>query len=114
MDLRATDARNSSRYHAVRSAVFLGWWEEPEFRSTPARLLDLSHGGAQVLVGLEPPDGATLWLCLAGTPPGEWVEVKAVDREVLRKGERRLHLKFPESCPYELFEAAVLGIEAAP
>jgi hypothetical protein len=103
------DSRGSSRYEAVKSAIYLGWWEEPEFRTCAARLRNLSSGGALVSVAIAPPKGVSLWLCLAKSPPGEWVEVSPVGRTSVRDGHYELRLKFPESCPFELFEVAVLG-----
>ncbi len=105
------DSRCSSRYPAVKTAVYLGWWEEPEFRTSPAALRNLSHGGALVHVAVLPPEGASLWLCLAGTPPGDWVEVEIVTTARPSNGPYQLGLKFPETCPYEIFNSAVLGLE---
>ena len=42
------DNRCSSRYEAVKSAIFLGWWEELAFCTCIAVLRNLSHGGAFV------------------------------------------------------------------
>lgn len=106
------DHRGSSRYDAVKSTVYIGWWEEPEFRTCAAALRNLSHGGALVHVGLRPPENAALWLCLGGTPPGEWVGVSVVEASSPRAGEYHLRLMFPDSCPYEMFNAAVLGLPA--
>src|SRR3954447_20509113 len=103
------DSRWSSRYEAVKTAVYLGWWEEPEFRTCAAALRNLSHGGALVHVALLPPEGTNLWLCLAGTPPGDWVLVSVVSITGRDPGPFQLRLQFPESCPYEMFNSAVLG-----
>ncbi|MCA1686438.1 MAG: hypothetical protein LC745_10790 [Planctomycetia bacterium] len=107
------DSRGSSRYEAVKSAVYLGWWEEPEFRTCAAALRNLSHGGAMVHVALLPPEGSGLWLCLAGTPPGEWVQVSVVTAAGRAPGPYQVRLMFVESCPYEMFNGAVLGITPA-
>ena len=112
MDYLAADNRGASRYGAVKGSVYLGWWAEPEFRTCAARLIDLSHGGALVHVAIAPPEEPGLWLCLAGAPPGDWVEVEIVVREVLNQDFVKLRLRFPDSCPYELFEGAVLGHDA--
>jgi hypothetical protein len=111
MDEWLIDNRCSSRYQAVKNTVYLGWWHEPEFRTCLAELRNLSHGGALVHVAIPPPEGASVWLCLFGTPPGEWVEVAVVSVTSPKAGEHQVRLRFPESCPYEVFNAAVLGIE---
>ncbi len=104
------DNRDSSRYEAVKSAVYLGWWDEPEFRTCAAALRNLSHGGALVNVSMRLAEGARLWLCLAGTPPGDWVPVSVVS--VTGVGPFQVRLRFPDSCPYEMFNQAVLGLSA--
>jgi hypothetical protein len=104
------DNRCSSRYEAVKSAVYLGWWEEPEFRTTVAVLRNLSQGGALVNVGLMPPETATFYLCLAGAPPSDWAEVTIVDKHRLIEGLHEVRLMFSVSCPYEIFHEAALGL----
>lgn len=106
------DSRCSSRYEAVRTFVYLGWWEEPEFVTVAAVLRNLSHGGALIHIGVSPPEERGLWLCLAGAPPSEWVEVSSVGIRTLNEGLYELRLRFPESCPYEIFNAAVLGLDS--
>ncbi len=105
------ESRGSSRYNAVKTAVYLGWWEEPEFRTCAAALRNLSHGGALVHVAILPGESETCWLCLAGTPPGEWVPVSIVSVTGPAPGPYQVRLKFPESCPYEMFNGAVLGMD---
>ena len=107
------DNRCSSRYEPIKNSIYLGWWEEPEFRSSLAVLRNLSHGGALVHLNHKPPEGASLWLCLAGSPPSDWVEVSVIDEARLVEGLHEVHLKFPDSCPYELFNRAVLGFAHA-
>lgn len=111
MNERWNDSRGSSRYEAVKGAVYLGWWEEPEFRTCAARLKNLSHGGALVLVGLAPPEGADLWLCRGGSAPGDWAAVTVVEAVGPRERVWQLRLAFSEACPFTLFESAVLGHE---
>ena len=50
----------------MSESLYLGWWEEPEFHTCAAALRNVSHGGALVDVAVRSPDGASLWLCLAG------------------------------------------------
>jgi hypothetical protein len=110
MPERLADTRNSSRYPALRSAVYLGWWEEPEFHTCAAALINVSHGGALVHVGLRPPENTALWLCLAGSPPSEWTEVSVITCESPIAGLFQVRLQFSQSCPYDVFKAAVHGM----
>ncbi|GAC1469468.1 MAG: hypothetical protein NVSMB9_13340 [Isosphaeraceae bacterium] len=103
------ESRHSSRYLPAKPLVYLGWWEEPEFRTCAAALRNLGHGGALIHVGLKPPTQNSLWLCMAGSPPRAWVEVLVVSMTVQVEGTYLIRLKFPEICPYEMFQEAVLG-----
>lgn len=115
MPERSADTRNSSRYPALRSAVYLGWWEEPEFQTCAAALINVSHGGALVHVAARPPEreGQGMWLCLAGRPPSEWTEVAVVSCETPVAGLFQVRLQFVDSCPYDVFKAAVHGMGLA-
>ena len=98
--------RTAARYEAG-AIVYLGWWDGPEFRTCAAGLRNLSQGGALVHVALAPPAGQSLWLCLAGSPPGDWVEARAVELTNPRAGLHQARLSFVEPCPYEMFRGAV-------
>src|SRR5262249_14546248 len=58
--------RNSYRYVAVQKTVYVGWWDEPEFRTIVGELRNLSHGGALVVAPVSPPDESVLWVCMSG------------------------------------------------
>ena len=104
------DARRASRYEAKQTDAYLGWWQETGFRTREAALRNVSHGGALVVVDGRPPEGSDLWLCGAGKPPSDWAAVEVVEAVGPREGRARLHLRFAENCPYELFLAAALGV----
>ena len=104
------DSRSAARYPAVKSSVYLGWWEEPDYRTCAASLKNLSHGGALVHIAVSPPDSPGLWLCVGGKPPGEWTAVKVVSVEHPHEGLYQVHLKFADVCPYDVFKRAVHGI----
>jgi hypothetical protein len=105
------DCRAATRYPAVNPTVYLGWWEEPEFRTCLASLKNVSQGGALVHVAMWPPEGSRTWLCVGGKPPSEWAEVAPVSIEHPHEGLFRVHLRFVDMCPYEVFKKAVHGIE---
>ena len=104
----SAEKRGASRYDAVRTSIFLGWWEGEEFRTSAATLRNLSHNGALVHVAARPAEGADLWLCLAGSPPGDWVGVTLVSAAVRPKDSYfKLRFLFPDRCPYEFFKGAL-------
>ncbi|MGE3818215.1 MAG: PilZ domain-containing protein [Isosphaeraceae bacterium] len=102
--------RRSCRYDAVRSAVYLGWWEEPDFRCCAAELRNLSQGGALIDVPIPPPQDAVLYLCMGESATAHWTEAAVVSVTNPRDRVYRIRLAFSETCPYEMFNLAVFGI----
>jgi hypothetical protein len=106
------EKRAASRYDAVRSLVYLGWWEDDEFRTCAGSLQNLSQSGALINAGQAPPETAPVYLCLAGAEPGEWVETTCSVTTRPRDVFYRLRLRFSEACPYDFFRSAVLDLAA--
>lgn len=104
------EKRAASRYDAVRSLVYLGWWEDEEFRTCAGSLQNLSHSGALINAGQAPPGTAPVYLCLAGGGPGEWVETACVATTRALGVSFRLRLRFDGACPYDFFRSAVLDV----
>jgi hypothetical protein len=102
--------RRSFRYDPIQSSIYLGWWEEPGFRTLAGELKNLSHGGALVLAPEPPPEGERLWLCMTGIPGGDWAEVVVVSMTLRSPTSHEVRVRFVEICPYELFTLAVHGI----
>ncbi|MFO0910973.1 MAG: PilZ domain-containing protein [Isosphaeraceae bacterium] len=110
----ARDQRRSCRYEPVQSAIHLGWWDEPEFRSVPGGLRNLSTGGALLDAPVRPPQDESLWICMSGLPAGDWAEVRVVSVTPQPRSDApyQIRVAFREGCPYELFSQAVHGISA--
>jgi hypothetical protein len=106
------ESRDSCRYDAVQPMVYLGWWEEPEFRTFAAELRNVSNGGALVVAPVSPPEAGELWICMSGAASsgGDWAEVSVVSVADEPDGLYHVRLRFKASCPYEMFTLAVHGI----
>ena len=106
------ESRQSYRYDAVQSPTFLGWWDEPEFRTFAAELRNVSYGGALLVTPLAPPASTDLWLCMSSpsSVAADWAEVSVVSVTDEPDGLYHVRLRFNESCPYEMFNLAVHGI----
>jgi len=61
-----SNRRNSTRHMPVHETARVGWWQGSEFHCAPARLRDLSQGGAAVAVNDSAPGAGAVWVCLAG------------------------------------------------
>jgi hypothetical protein len=68
-----------------------------------------------VSVDQKGPSTEKAWMCLAGQEVTQWVGAQVAGVMVDESGNQLVRLAFPESCPYDVFRAAVWGdpIEAA-
>jgi hypothetical protein len=106
------DRRAASRYATKGPPAFLGWYEGDVYRTTAVKLLDVSLLGIKVEAEAFPPKEGTIWLCLAGQRPSQWIEVGVVECRKERRlisSRRLIRLQFLESCPYEVFKEAIEG-----
>ncbi|WP_152052472.1 PilZ domain-containing protein [Tautonia marina] len=99
--------RQSIRY-ASEVPIELGWWEEDEFRSIDGTLLDISHGGAAVVLAPESilPEG-NVHLRLADISESAWVAVEIRAVRPLKQGAKVAHLQFDGGCSYAFFRKAL-------
>jgi hypothetical protein len=100
--------RAATRYASKADAVF-GWGEGDEGRAAPAVLLDVSEGGAAVLVGGEyPPTSGTARIRLAGiSPESPWIEVEICNTRRVRRQVTAVHFRFLSGCSYRFFREAM-------
>jgi PilZ domain len=104
---RVAERRESDRYRPAETNVWIGWWQAGHFVVIHARLVDLSQGGAQVLVRNRPPMGQPVWLCLGAPRPIDYVQARL--REALAEPGRpgvRARLEFHLPCPTAFFVSA--------
>ncbi len=118
MDFRAQDRRRFPRYTALSRAARVGWWSGPRFRSTRARLVNISPSGTLIEVNEVPPGQETVWVSFgegSGIDSG-WCESLVVAQAPARAllGGHRLRLEFVEETSRELFEAATRAEEPYP
>lgn len=101
------ERRVMPRHKALKYRVWLGWTRGNEaYFTNPARLVNISRGGALVSVSDPPPEGYPVWICIGEPEPSSCLE--AVVLEVRSAGkECSVRLEFREPCPHEFFESAV-------
>jgi hypothetical protein len=108
---RPEDRRLMPRHEAAGHPVWLGWWRGKEaYFSNPARLLNLSRGGALLLVKDPPPEGQAVWLCVGEPEPTDCVEARVLEVRSARRRECQVRLEFREPCPHAFFESAICMI----
>jgi hypothetical protein len=106
------DRRRECRYLVVDERAWLGWWEGREFRTFPARVLNLSLGGALLSAETPPPHGHRLWLCPPSANPADWIEATLVESRKRLFGPSQVRLAFGSPFPYERFKDMVFGPDA--
>ena len=102
------DRRATLRYPSNRH-VRLGWWQVGCFRTIPGLLRNLSSGGASVTVQEADPSPGSVWICLVGDDKAQWVSAEVLETIDEPEGTWSIRLRFPDSCPYEVFKSAALG-----
>jgi hypothetical protein len=106
------DRRGVCRYSVVQTQAWLGWWEGQEFRSTGARIVDISLRGCMMTVDQLPPKDQPVWFCPPGTTPSEWIEAKLIESKRRLFGPRVVRIAFREPFGYETFKQLVYGPDA--
>src|SRR3954454_3259712 len=96
------DRRRAPRYPAAVDLAQVGWWEDQQFRTAPARLKDISSGGAALLVDGQDVSSSSLWMCLVGEKPTGWISANLAGAHTSEDGVQLVRLSFAESCPYDV------------
>lgn len=105
----AMERRHWARETVADAKASLSWMRRGEMITVKARLVDISLGGAGVLIPRVPPRGALLRLALAADPAIR-VDGRAVaTRPHPKPGWLFLHLEFQTECPRTLMERALGG-----
>ncbi|MEW4570577.1 PilZ domain-containing protein [Tautonia sp. JC769] len=100
--------RRRSIRHASDVPVVLGWWDEEEFRSIAGNLVDISQGGAAVVLGPGAgPPGGIAHLRLDEAEGRPWVAVEIRSVRPSEGGATVAHLEFDGGCSYALFRKAL-------
>jgi hypothetical protein len=102
------ERRRMPRHRAFEYQVWLGWERDKEaFFATSARLVDVSRGGALIIVADPPPEGHTAWMCLGTLEPRDCVRATLLEVRTARRSECFVRLRFGEPCPHAFFDEAV-------
>jgi hypothetical protein len=84
----------------------LSWSDGREVGELPARLVDISRGGAQIETGRPLRPGQAVRVRLEGPGQTGW----AAARVIWARGPRRAGVAFEGGCPFEFYHAAFLGL----
>ena len=103
--------RDEPRYEAVSNLLWMQWWDGEHHLGRPARLVNVSRGGAMIVspVLLAERQALRIFLEEDEDPIGVLSTVLGVLEG--RTGTHLFRLGFLTPCPVEFFEAAALGFE---
>lgn len=106
------ERRSVCRYPVSIDSAWLGWWEGQVFRSSPAKIIDISLRGVRLHVKKIPAKVETTWFGPPGVTPQsqeEWLEARVVGIRKRFLGPREVRLTFRKPFPYETFKTVVYG-----
>jgi PilZ domain len=93
-----SERRRTRRLPVGENRATLEWAEGPDFLDTPARLIDISQGGASFVAEMPPPPGRAVWVRLEAPRLTGWVSARVVRLAGRMKGG----LVFSGYCPHDL------------
>lgn len=105
------ERRRSPRGSPTEERLWLGWRKDGDFYVIHAELMNLSHGGALIVVDEPPPRGELVWLRLEGPTPIEDVSALVIETSRIGRGEHGVRVAFREPFPPAFYQAAMEGLE---
>lgn len=102
-----SDRRGARRHVAVEPEVWVGWWSGDEFGTVYGRLLNLSRGGALVIMGEWPPKSQPIWVYKQVGPAIACVRGEVAGATPAPLGAYAVRFRFSAPCPTTFCEAAV-------
>lgn len=107
------EKRSAARYPAPRHPVTVQWYSEGGWVECQGFLVDISTGGAAVMVAASVPVDQTLYLILSNGAQRERIEAMGVNCQRDSQSSFRLRATFPQGCPYDVFKRLAWGSAAA-
>jgi hypothetical protein len=112
---RAIAGDRGDRRSSVRHATGqVGWWSGDQFGATIGRLLDLSRGGARVILSAKPPRKQSVWLYKEVGTTLSFVRGDLVGIGPAPGGEFCARFRFAAHCPTLLCQALICGDHLTP
>jgi PilZ domain len=106
----AGDACRSNPRRRSSSRIELSWLDGKEWRTIPARLRDISRGGASLSARSAPPITRPARFRISEGDGSPWVEAEILGVEPASPTRHRIRIQFVEPCPSLLLRLAVLGV----
>jgi len=107
----SNDRRRIRRVPVVIPDAELGWWDESNFTTIPARLINLSLNGclAESRQRLRRPAGQAVWLRSLSVAPTEWTQGVLVSIQKPLFKPCQIRISFLVTFPYGSFKGLAYG-----
>jgi hypothetical protein len=102
-----SERRGSPRHLAVEPDVWVGWWCRDNFEAVDGRMINLSRGGALVVVGHKPPKRQSVWVYKEVDSAVVCVRGEVVGYNPAPDGAYAVRFRFAVPCPTLLCQAVV-------
>lgn len=99
--------RRDPRHPALDQDIWVGWWTGEDFGAVTGRLLNISRGGAQVVIGRRPPRKAAVWIYRDVGSTLASARGAVVALSPAPGGLYSVRFRFESPCPTALCEAVV-------
>jgi hypothetical protein len=106
----AGDSCRSNPRRRSSAKIELSWSDGKNWRTIPARLRDISRGGACLIARSEPPRTQVARVRISEGDGSPWIEAAILEVDQDTPTRHRIRIQFAEPCPSFLLRLAVLGI----
>jgi PilZ domain len=114
VQIACDERRGSQRYCTAENQAWTGRWADgTQFVATPAAVVDISLGGARVVMGEPLKVSEKLWIRPANSVKHEFLEATVLEVEPDQTGRYWIRLQFTSPCSHSFLKAVVNGIADA-
>jgi len=107
--------RASTRHPATEYRIWLGLWTGPDrFEALGARVVNVSSGGARIVLASPPGVGQKVWLTVGTAGCSDCVEGKVLDVVGIDEETYTVRLAFDSPCPRHLLRTISVGMIPSP
>ena len=107
------DACRSNRRRRSSAKIELSWADGATWKTIPARLRDISKGGASLIALTAPPLSRLARIRFVEGEGSPWIEGEILGVDAENRKRQRIRMRFEDPCPSFLLRLAVLGVTEA-
>lgn len=101
------ERRDGPRHPAAEQEIWVGWWNGEHFGALDGRLLNISRGGALIVLGHRPPRRQSVWIYKEIDSELSCVRADVAGITPAPEASYSVRFRFASPCPTVLCESAV-------